>query len=293
MSISLSITNARTRISSLISLFALTLLLNACSSGGGDGDPAPSSQQGIFLDSAVSGLSYSSGSLSGTTGTDGAFLYEEGATVTFKVGDIVVGTGNGQAVMTPISLVSGATDETDPTVVNIVQFLLTIDDDGIPDNGIQITATQSAAASGQSIDFTSGSFDTDTNLLNVIGLLAPGATGLVSELDAQAHLKDTIFTTIAGIYNGTHSGDYSGTWSVTVDTQGVITGSGCDTEPQEAFSISGNVGTDGASVVGLTDGGSYTGNFSLTGTFSGTWTAGGGTGTFSGAKASSASGGSC
>ena len=292
MKLSLSIAHARTNIASLISLFVLTLLLNACSSG--DGDSGPSSQQGVFLDSAVSGLSYSSGSLSGTTGADGAFLYEQGGTVTFKIGDIVVGTANGQAVMTPVSLVSGATNETDPTVVNIVQFLLTIDDDSNPTNGIQITATQSATATGQSIDFTSASFDTDTNLLNVIALLTPGTT-LVSELDAQAHLKDTLFTAIAGIYNGTYSGDDGGTWSVTASTGGIITGSGCDTSSQTVFSIGGTVGTDGASVLGFTDGGigSYSGNFSLTGTFSGTWTESGNAGTFTGAKASSASGGSC
>ena len=170
--------------------------------------------------------------------------------------------------------------------------MLTIDDDSDPANGIQITAAQSTAASGQSIDFTLGSFDMDPNLINVIALLTSGTT-LVSESVAQAHLRDTLFTAIAGIYNGTFTGDSNGTWSVTANTDGTITGSGCDTGFPEVFSISGKVGTDGASVLGFASDGSYMGNFSLIGTFSGTWTASGNSGTFIGAKASSASGGSC
>lgn len=276
-----------------IVLTASILTLSAC--GGGDGETTPSELQGVFLDSAVAGLAYSSGSLSGTTGAEGSFLYEQGATITFKVGDIVVGTANGQAVMTPVSLVPGAVDENDPTVTNIVQFLLTIDDDGDPANGIQITPAISTAATGQSLDFTLNDFDTNPNVLNVIALLTSGTSTLVSELVAQTHLNDTLLSIMAGIYNGTFSGDIFGTWTIVVNTDGTITGSGCDALEQLPFFIAGTVSSDGASALGFAGDGSYTGNFSLTGEFSGTWTVNSGVdnGSFTGLKASTSVGGSC
>ena len=271
-------------------------VLSACGGGGGGTTSSgPTTQQGVFLDSAVAGLSYSSGSQSGVTGADGSFLYEQGATVTFKVGDIVIGTAPAQAIMTPISLVPGATDETDPTVANIVQFLMSIDGDGDPTNGIQISTAVTTAAAGQSLDFSLSDFDSNTSVLNAIALLTSGASTLATESDAQAHLNDTLMSNLAGIYNGTFSGDGAGTWTVVVSSSGVVTGSGCDTTTQTNFSISGTVSSSGDSALGFASDGSFAGNINLTGGFSGTWLANSDidSGTFSGSKSNSASGGAC
>ena len=188
--------NQRTNLFALF-LVSLLLLLSACGGGGGTGTAAgPTQLTGVFVDSAVAGMAYSSGSITGITGADGTFLYEQGATVTFTIGDIVVGTGIGQAVMTPVSLVTGAVDETNPTVTNIVQFLLTLDEDGIPGNGIQISAAVSAAAIGQNIDFTLTDFDNNSTVVNAVALLTPltssGLRTLVSESVAQDHLNATL-----------------------------------------------------------------------------------------------------
>ncbi len=223
-------------------VFVLSLLLTACGSDGGGGGVL----QGVFLDSEVDGLTFICGSQSGTTDANGTFSYEQGGSCTFKVGDIVLGTANAQAVMTPISLVPGSVDETNPTVTNIVRFLMTIDDDNDPTNGIQITASVDTAAIGQSLDFTLIDFDTDSDLLDAIALLTAvttwGPSTLVSEQAAQTQLNNTLMTTIAGIYNGTYSGDDSGTWTIVVNTNGTATGSGCSTTQQAEFNITGTEG---------------------------------------------------
>jgi multidrug efflux pump subunit AcrA (membrane-fusion protein) len=64
--------------------FSLSLItvaiLSAC---GGSGNPVTT---GIFVDAPVEGLSYSNGSISGTTDASGRFLYTPGANVTFSLG---------------------------------------------------------------------------------------------------------------------------------------------------------------------------------------------------------------
>lgn len=131
------------------------LFLNGCGGGSyssstGAATPAATSQ-GVFLDSAVEGMRYVSGSLSGYTGSDGRFGYETGQSVSFYVGDILIGEATGEAVVTPADLVPGATDQTHPTVSNICQFIQSPDDDGDWSNGITITRIQDALAEGRTV----------------------------------------------------------------------------------------------------------------------------------------------
>jgi hypothetical protein len=88
----------------------LCLLSAACGGGGGG------QESGVFLDSAVEGLGFVSGTLSGLTDADGTFLVDGGAPITLSLGDIVLGTAGAQPVVTPVDLVAGAQDEQHPTV---------------------------------------------------------------------------------------------------------------------------------------------------------------------------------
>ena len=110
------------------------LCLAGCGGGGG-GSGSPS---GVFLDSAVSGLTTTSGALVDETDAQGRFSYNSGQIVMFSIGDVVLGLAQGQAVMTPVDLISGAVDEMDDGVTNIARFLQTLDLDQDPDNGIEI-----------------------------------------------------------------------------------------------------------------------------------------------------------
>ena len=135
-----------------ICTFAL-LILTACGGGGG-GSSSPDSnvqtssgsnvQKGVFIDSAVEGITFKTATQSGTTESAGTFNYLPGEIVSFYIGDILIGSSQGQALLTPLDFVSGATDETnpqvtDPYVTNILRFLQSLDSDNDPVNGITIS----------------------------------------------------------------------------------------------------------------------------------------------------------
>ena len=271
--------------------------LAGCGGGGGESAPdQPATLQGVFLDSKVSGLFYRSGSLSGFTDSDGIYSYEAGATITFEIGGIVIGAAKAQPIMTPLSLVPEAVDETHPTVVNMVRLFITLDSDNNPSNGIQIETEVHALAEELSLDFTlvGSAFDNAANVQNVIALIS-GGNALATEQDARLHFETTLMGLLAGIYNGTYSGDDSGTWSIVVDSDGVITGSGCSTVALSEFDIRGEVTSDGElSSFGFASNGNFLGSFDASsGNFSGNWAADGDTGTYSGLKATSRSGEVC
>jgi len=254
------------------------LLLSACSGGGSDNSPANSAtQSGVFIDSPVEGISYVSATLSGTTDADGTFNYETNESVTFSIGDITLGSASGVAVITPVDFVSGATSETDPVVTNIARFLQTLDDDGNPDNGIMISSAVTNLAAGKSIDFTlsASDFENNGNVQTVIAeLTAPtsaGARSLVTATQAQAHMNGSLIALLSGNYSGSFSGGDTGTFSVTIDNDGTITGTGQGSD--EAFSVSGAVNSDGTAAAGdVTTGANFVMNISRDGTISGTWT---------------------
>jgi hypothetical protein len=278
---------------------ACAVLLCACGGGGGGGSSS-ASLTGVFSDSAVAGLTYVIGGVAAKTDATGHFTYSTGDTITFKVGDIVLGSASAKPFMSPVSLVSGASDETHPTVINISKFLQTVDDDNNPANGIQLSSAIHAAANGRSINFaqTTGQYDGDTAVASAYSALTGAATSGVhvgvNDSTAQSHLRSTLFTAMAGSYSGSYSGGASGTFTFNVDSTGAIT-SGSISNTGGA-TMSGNVGSGGgfaSSNPGTLSGSpvtvSFNGSVAVgTSTVSGTWTVIGSgynfSGTFSGKK---------
>lgn len=288
-----------------LGLCASIVLLTACGGGGGGDDPGDGpgvESTGYFIDSAVEGMRYvTSSGISGVTDASGAFLYGTGDTVTFYIGDIEVGQAAGTAVLTPVSLVPGAVDETNATVTNIARFLQSLDSDGNADNGITISAAVATAATGQSIDFSSAAFDAEgAALVESLRTTAYGDGGtLVDAATASAHLQGSLLCERAGDFSGTWTqtagpGSDSGTWSFTVDGAGNISGTGRSAENPElgTFGVSGTLSSDGTSTVGaVTVGATFSGTIDLDGSASGTWSSDGfGTsGTYRGSRISSPS----
>jgi len=102
------------------------------SSGGGSDDRDEDDEvivvaSGTFGATPVAGIDYVSGSVSGVTGSDGEFDYEQGQPVQFSIGDIALGRAvAGKALITPAELV--ATDAMDtPAAINIERLLLSLD----------------------------------------------------------------------------------------------------------------------------------------------------------------------
>ncbi|MGA1795762.1 MAG: hypothetical protein ACMUIL_07870 [bacterium] len=171
----------------IILLVILSAAVTGC--GGGDGSSNSSIiREGRFLDSAVCGLHYSSGSQSGITDVNGKFLYEEGKIVKFAIGDIVLGEARGKSIITPLDFdPNGSLSH--QKVVNISRFLLSVDSDGDPNNGIMITEKAREDANGVTIDFDvpDAAFDVSP-FFNEL----PYAPDLVSTDFAKNHLQGTL-----------------------------------------------------------------------------------------------------
>ena len=171
----------------------LGALLTACGGGGPNNNPgapateqAPTTEQapaieqpsppatltGRFMDSAVSGLRYVTPSQSGFTNDAGEFPYLAGETVSFYVGDILIGEAAASETITPFDLAGIAPPVTSREIrrviaqiqdseratpferaANIAAFLQTLDADGDPSNGQQIPTELHTLGAGLKINF--------------------------------------------------------------------------------------------------------------------------------------------
>jgi hypothetical protein len=189
----------------------LVCFLACCSSGSGHGSPAYvtplDAQTGRFLDSAVTGVDYSTPHWSHITGydgmtvydLDGGFLYQPGEDVTFSIGGVLLGSTRAKRNVTPIDLVPGAVDTSNDTVVSMCQFLQTLDDDLVPENGILITEGVRDALTDYPADFQTLSTEEVEGIfttLNAEGVFPENVNGeerhLVSVDDALIHFEETL-----------------------------------------------------------------------------------------------------
>lgn len=159
-------------------------------------------KQGRFVDAAVEGVHYVSGSLSGTTGPDGEFRYEVNAPIRFYIGDITLGRAvDGKSIITPLDLVPNGTVDT-PAVINIARLLLSLD--SVPEDGrITIPAALRSAASRANEEISPAirflKFDDETVFVNsasqLIATLTAGypfSAVLVDAQSARAHLIESL-----------------------------------------------------------------------------------------------------
>ena len=115
----------------------LTATVSAC--GGGAPGFDSSTRVATFIDAPVEGLHFSSASQQGYTDSNGNFVYRPGETVTFSIGNLIVGsTKPSGSKVTPVDLLPLGTASTDPRLGRMLQTLQSLDDDHNPDNGIRI-----------------------------------------------------------------------------------------------------------------------------------------------------------
>lgn len=268
---------------------AITTLAIASLVGCGGGSSSTSTKTGYFIDSAVEGLEYISGSTSGITGADGSFKYEEGKPVTFKIGNMVLGslTVTNSRVF-PVDLVSGATDENHPKVSLMAQILQTLDSDADASNGITINETARRAIT-EAIEVATAD---PTQTSDAINRLLSTATAdrtrglpstLVNVTTAKNHLQANLLQEYIGTWTGTYSGNDSGTCTIHIGNfattpAGVVYTIGTCTSNQISAQ-QGGVGTlnpmqfpsSGTFQGSLTTGAVFSGQFTRKGTMSGTW----------------------
>jgi len=152
-------------------------------------DTSPTIYTGLFLDSAVEGLSYTTVSNSGITSATGEFNYQTNESITFSIGDISLPIVIANSVITPLDIVN--TDNVNhPSVVNIIRLLQSLDEDGNADNGIKIPEVALELAKGLTVDFASVDFEGQVADL----VLRSGGVyqQLISTEDAVYHFQSTL-----------------------------------------------------------------------------------------------------
>ena len=146
-------------------------------------------QTGIFLDNEVTGMNYKTETQSGITGSKGEFQYILGETITFSLGGVNLPAALAKNIITPLGLV-GTADTNNTEVINIVRFLLSLDEDGDASNGIQVAEAAHRFADSMTIDFNSNTFNVD-----VAELIANSGSSnklLIDGTTAKAHIEQTI-----------------------------------------------------------------------------------------------------
>ncbi len=207
----------------------LLLILSGCNDTSDPFNGSVVAYTGRFVDSPVSGMLYGCDEgLSGSTGFNGSFHYAtEDCVISFSVGSIVLGSAPAGSLVTPLDFVPNAEDETHPQIINRVRFLMTLDEDNEPENGIRINNRVHSITQGIGLSFKQSvrAFESDPILLNIVDKLAardPEFPGLVTEEDAKAHFRKSLLSLLAGGYIGFMSGDVEGAWSFTVEKDGKV-----------------------------------------------------------------------
>lgn len=118
---------------------------------GGCSSDSPGTQTGYLYDDQVAGLEFTTASQSGVTGSDGSFKYLPGEKVTFKLGNLTIGKAVDGAVAVTLFDLATSSQNADGSpsdeVKKMAVLLQSLDSDGDPNNGIQITqATRDALA---------------------------------------------------------------------------------------------------------------------------------------------------
>jgi len=142
-----------------LSIIATALIITACGGGGGgapynppvatptttpSATPVPATPtstpavgsvaKGVYLDSAIEGIEYTSASKSGTTNAAGEFDYVVGEEITFKLWGRTINTTKGGSVVTPADMSVVDINK----VLTVLMIVQSVDTDSNPSNGITL-----------------------------------------------------------------------------------------------------------------------------------------------------------
>lgn len=147
---------------------------------------------GVFLDSRVSGLTYETETQIGKTDVAGEFLFLEGETISFYLGEIYLGSGTAAAEMSPVSIASNPhATLSSLEVKNLASFLQSLDHDRNPSNGIKITNEVAMAAGSKPINFSNMEIHTLGEILAEIIQKTDANLKPVYSENAAIHLNQT------------------------------------------------------------------------------------------------------
>ena len=176
--------------------------------GDGGGNPPVEQTSGVFVDAPVAGLSYTTSSnVSGVTDAEGRYNYNVGDTVTFSIGNLVIGSVPGQGIVTPMTvasaLVANTSNNAATVAENLLMLLQSLDANGNPDDGITFTQQIRDAVAASSIDLTAADTAFDSSLSTFVSSVS-STSGVVlnpvTRSDARDHFVAQGPAALAGVY---------------------------------------------------------------------------------------------
>jgi hypothetical protein len=157
-------------------------------------------ERGHFIDSPVGGLTYATPTNWGTTDVSGGFDYFPGERIDLWVGSVYLGSPLGDHKISPLDVFESY-DLDDNRVINMGRLLQSLDADGEPKGGIDITPAVAACLDTAMADlgYTELYFTEDGMIENVIATTVATCSGVegvtlvsVSAEDAKANLAESL-----------------------------------------------------------------------------------------------------
>lgn len=199
-----------------LSLICSALFIASCSSSSDD-NSTPSTSTGVFVDSPVSNIGYSTETLDGTTNAAGEFDYLASESVTFNIGSLILPTAPAAASVSPLNMTAGAQNAED-LVSNVARLLQSLDEDSDTSNGIQIPAGAATVAAPIDFDVPGSEFETNAEVINLVANSGSSTTSLIAADVALAHLNETLglnsggdtgVAALAGYWDADSNDDYT------------------------------------------------------------------------------------
>lgn len=160
---------------------------NGGNNGGGTDTGSKPLHTAVFLDSVVGGLDYRCNDYTGVTNAKGEFLFDDGDTCEFALGNQRLGAVTlkaGNSLVTPYTLAGDDKEK----AIRIAALLQTLDSDSNPENGITLDKAQVAQ-----LGIIELGSDDAFNTSLVEALKTAGLTkAVVSLAAAKAHLSATL-----------------------------------------------------------------------------------------------------
>lgn len=158
--------------------------------GGGTDTGSKPQHTAVFLDSVVGGLDYQCDDYTGVTNAKGEFLFDDGDSCSFALGNQRLGSVTlkaGSSLVTPYTLAGDDKER----AIRIAALLQTLDSDSNPENGITLDKAQVAQLGIIEL----GSDDAfNTSLVEALK-----TAGLTKDVVSLAAAKDHLSATLAGI----------------------------------------------------------------------------------------------
>lgn len=199
----------------LVSAVALasSLVLTGCGGGGGSsssGEPDVSSQpaasqnntstqtsqqlqQGQFVDSAVSGLWYETETQQGFTDENGFFNFLAGETVSFYLGQTLLGSVDAKSLVTPLDMLSD--DDHPDKLQNMLRILQTLDADADTSNGIAINQVTNDYLDQFQLPLNNPAvLFQASQVVNELVAAVTNGSDLINAVDSFVHFRETLLS---------------------------------------------------------------------------------------------------